>query len=83
MVLSPGQNKAYNMSRVIALFDMRLHNPRNTDELEALDIANLWADIRSRIQGIEDPQARTGGLSNPNIPIMIDGGGANLYGYLR
>ena len=71
------------MCRIIALFDMRLHNPLTPEELENLDISNLWFDLRSQIQGIDDPQARVGGLSNPNIPLMISGGGAGLYGYLR
>lgn len=62
---------------------MRLHNPRTSEKLRDLDISNLWSDLQAEIQGLDDPESRLGGLSNPNIPIMIDGPGAGLYGYLR
>ena len=62
---------------------MKLHNPRSPDDIRDIDISNLWSDLRAQIQGIDDPQSRVGGLSNPNIPIMISGPGGGLYGYLR
>ncbi|KAK3324019.1 peptidase family M3-domain-containing protein [Cercophora scortea] len=68
------------------LFDMTVHSPKTHEELEKLDVSELYNDLRAKIAGLKGPEAEGGsntwGNGQATFGHLIGGYDAGYYGYL-
>lgn len=67
---------------MVAVFDMRIHNPQSHEELDALDITRLYNDLVQEVTYIRNPNPGSRGHPHVHFGHLLSGYDAGYYAYL-